>query len=70
MLPADGDDCEEVLAQFARAGIDLDALVAQLQDEGVKSFATSRNEIMAVIASKNAALAKAGLGVRHERAGC
>ena len=38
ILPADGGDCEEVLAQFAKAGIDVDALAAQLQDEGAKSF--------------------------------
>ena len=60
MLPADGGDCEEVLAQFSKAGIDIDALAAQLQDEGAKSFAKSWNELMAVIASKSAALAKAG----------
>ena len=59
MLPADGGDCEDVLAQFAKAGIDLDALAAQLQDEGAKSFVKSWNELMAVIASKSAALAKA-----------
>ena len=58
-LPADGGDCEEVLAQFAKAGIDLDALAAQLQDEGAKSFVKSWNELMAVIASKSAALEKA-----------
>ena len=60
LLPADGGDCEEVLAQFAKAGIDVDALAAQLQDEGAKSFVKSWNELMAVIASKSAALAKAG----------
>ena len=60
MLPADGGDCEDVLAQFAKAGIDVDALAAQLQDEGAKSFVKSWNELMAVIASKSAALAKAG----------
>lgn len=59
MLPADGGDCEEVLAQFSKAGIDIDALAAQLQDEGAKSFAKSWNELMAVIASKCAALKKA-----------
>ena len=58
-LPADGGDCEGELAQFAKAGIDLDALAAQLQDEGAKSFVKSWNELMAVIASKSAALAKA-----------
>ncbi|MGH8654492.1 MAG: transaldolase family protein, partial [Gammaproteobacteria bacterium] len=59
ILPADGGDCEEVLAQFAKAGIDVDALAAQLQDEGAKSFVTSWNELMAVITSKSAALKEA-----------
>ncbi len=59
MLPADGGDCEDVLARFAKAGIDLDALAAQLQDEGAKSFVKSWNELMAVIASKSAGLARA-----------
>jgi transaldolase len=58
-LPVDGGDCEEVLAQFAKAGIDIDALAAQLQDEGAKSFVKSWDELMAVIASKCAALKKA-----------
>jgi transaldolase len=58
-LPADGGDCEEVLAQFAKAGIDIDALAAQLQDEGAKSFVQSWNDLMSVIASKSAALKKA-----------
>jgi transaldolase len=59
ILPADGGDCEEVLAQFAKAGVDVDALAAELQDEGAKSFVKSWNELMAVIASKSAALKKA-----------
>jgi transaldolase len=60
ILPADGGDCEEVLTQFAKAGIDADALAAQLQDEGAKSFVKSWNELMAVIASRSAALEEAG----------
>ena len=52
ILPADGGDCEEVLAQFAKAGIDVDALAAQLQEEGAKSFVKSWNELMEVITSK------------------
>src|SRR5207245_8889289 len=48
MLPVDGGDCEVVLAQFTKAGIDLDALAAQLQDEGAKSFVKSWDELMAV----------------------
>ncbi len=60
ILPADGGDCEEVLAEFAKAGIDVNALAAQLQDEGAKSFVGSWHELMEVIASKSAALGKAG----------
>jgi len=56
-LPPDGGDCEDVLAQFAKAGIDIDVLAAQLQDEGAKSFVKSWKELLAVIASKSATLA-------------
>jgi transaldolase len=59
IMGADGGNCEEVLAQFAKAGIDVDALAAQLQDEGAKSFVKSWNELMSVIASKSAVLKKA-----------
>jgi transaldolase len=55
-LPADGGDCEEVLTQFAKAGVDVNALAAQLQDEGAKSFVKSWNDLMAVIAAKSSAL--------------
>jgi transaldolase len=58
-LRADGGDAEEVLAQFAKAGVDLDALAAQLQDEGAKSFVKSWDELMAVIVTKSAVLKKA-----------
>jgi transaldolase len=56
LLPADGGNCEEVLAQFAESGIDVDALAARLQDEGAESFVKSWNDLMAVISSKGAAL--------------
>jgi transaldolase len=56
IMAADGGDCEAVLAEFAKAGIDANALAAQLQDEGAKSFVKSWNELMGVIASKSAAL--------------
>jgi transaldolase len=59
ILPSDGGDGEEVLAQFAKAGIDVDALAKQLQEEGAKSFVASWNELMGVIDSKSAALKKA-----------
>jgi len=60
ILPADGGDCEETLARFAKAGIDIDDLAAQLQDEGAKSFVKSWNELMIVINSKRSLLKKAG----------
>jgi transaldolase len=59
ILPADGGDYEEVLARFTAAGIDVDALAGQLQDEGAKSFVTSWRELMSVIVAKSAALDKA-----------
>jgi transaldolase len=59
IMSTDGGDCETVLAQFAKAGIDVDAMAARLQDEGAKSFVNSWNELIAVIASKCATLQKA-----------
>jgi transaldolase len=56
ILPADGGDCEEVIAKFAKASIDVDALAAQLQDDGAKSFVKSWSELMGVIKSKEADL--------------
>ena len=56
IMATDGGDCESVLGEFARAGVDVDALAARLQDEGAKSFVASWNELMAVITSKSAAL--------------
>jgi transaldolase len=58
MMAPDGGNCEAVLAEFAKSGINMDALAAQLQDEGAKSFVKSWNELLAVIASKSDALKK------------
>ena len=46
----------EVLAEFAQAGIDADALAAQLQQEGAESFVKSWKELMECIVSKSKAL--------------
>lgn len=56
IMAADGGNCEQVLDEFAKAGVDVDALAAQLQDEGAKAFVKSWNELMSVIASKSATL--------------
>ena len=55
-MPADGGDCEHMLAQFGKAGIDIDALAAQLQSDGAKAFDASWNDLMKVIASRSSAL--------------
>ena len=59
IVSADGDDCEAVLEEFPKAGIDISVLAAKLQDEGVTSFVKSWNDLMAVIASKSEDLQKA-----------
>jgi transaldolase len=60
ILSPDGGDCERVLADFAKAGLDITALAARLQDEGARSFVKSWNDLMACIASKRASIRKAG----------
>ena len=59
VMPADGGACEKVLAQFSQAGVNVDTLAARLQDEGAKAFATSWNDLMAVLAAKSEALKQA-----------
>ena len=58
ILPADGGDAEWVLAEFANIGIDVDALAAQLQNDGAKSFVKSWEDLLSVISSKSTALKK------------
>jgi len=57
-MPRDGGDAEEVLAQFARLGIDDAALAAELQREGAEAFDKSWQDLLELIASKSAALEK------------
>ena len=56
LMRADGGNCEDILAQFAAAGIDIHALAGKLQTDAAASFVKSWNELMAVIDSKGAAL--------------
>jgi transaldolase len=55
-MPRDGGDCEQVVAEFAKTGVDVDALAAQLQTEGANAFSDSWNELMKVIESKSVVL--------------
>ena len=58
-MAADGGDAEAVLARFAQAGIDVDALALQLQRDGAQAFVKSWKELLERIADKSAALAGA-----------
>jgi transaldolase len=60
VMAEDGGDAEAVLASFAKAGIDTDALAIQLQRDGAQAFVTSWKELMTRIADKSDALAHAG----------
>lgn len=54
-MPPEGGDADKVLAEFADAGIDADALAAQLQREGAESFSKSWQQLMDVIGEKSKA---------------
>lgn len=56
VLAADGGDAEAVLARFAQAGIDIDALAAQLQSDGAQAFVKSWQQLLQRIAAKSAEL--------------
>ena len=57
VLPVDEGYAEAVLAEFTREGVDLEALAAELQREGIAAFAKSWNDLMYRIAEKIKALA-------------
>lgn len=59
MLPRDGGDAEAQLAEFTKAGIDIDSLAEQLQREGAEAFVKSWDDLLECIAGKSAALKKA-----------
>ena len=56
LLPADGGNSEEILAEFKNEGVDVEALAVQLQNEGARSFVNSWNDLMEVISSKSVSL--------------
>jgi transaldolase len=55
-IPRDGADCEQVLAEFGRVGIDVAKLGADLQTEGAKSFDDSWKDLLTAIQTKSKAL--------------
>jgi transaldolase len=56
VIPRNGADYEQVLAEFGRAGIDVAKLGADLQTEGAKSFVDSWKDLMKAIETKSKAL--------------
>ena len=56
VLPDDGGDADAVLAQVAKAGVDLDALALKLQRDGAEAFVKSWQQLLQRIADKASAL--------------
>ena len=52
-MPRDGADCEQVLAEFGRAGIDVAKLGTDLQSGGAKSFVDSWQDLLNAITTKS-----------------
>jgi transaldolase len=53
LFPKDGGNAEQVLAEFAEAGVDVAALATRLQEEGKQSFNKAWNEMLETIESKS-----------------
>jgi transaldolase len=51
-MPADGGDCDAVLAEFAAAGVDVGALAARLQNDGAEAFDASWRALLGHIDSQ------------------
>jgi transaldolase len=60
ILPPDGGDCEKVLADFAKTGIDVDTLAVVLQHDGAEGFVKSWDSLLECIDSKVSSIRKAG----------
>ncbi len=58
LLPADGGDADQVIAAFARAGIDAASLVGELQRQGAEAFAASWQDLLARIGARHEQLSR------------
>jgi len=61
VMAEDGGEAEALMARFAQADIDIDALAVQLQRDGAQSFVKSWQSLLQRIELKSAALADVGL---------
>ncbi len=55
-MPRDGSNSEQVLVAITRAGVDVEALAKELQDEGAKGFVNSWKDLLSAIDTKSKAL--------------
>jgi transaldolase len=55
-MPADGGDCDQVLARFAGAGVDVPALAAKLQADGAEAFVAAWKELLNRISEQSSAV--------------
>jgi transaldolase len=53
LLPADGGDADQVIAAFARAGIDAASLAGELQRQGAEAFAASWQDLLTRIGARH-----------------
>ncbi len=60
LLSPDGGNAEAEIAEFTKAGVDVNALAQQLQREGADAFVKSWDDLLACIVEKSAELKKAG----------
>jgi transaldolase len=68
IMSPDGGNCEEIIGEFIKAGVKVDILATQLQEEGVNSFAKSWTNLMTSLDSKSRALATTSLEFSTETA--
>ena len=58
LLPADGGDADQVIAAFARAGIDAASLAGELQRQGAEAFMASWQDLLARIGARHEQLSR------------
>lgn len=57
-MPADGGDCEEILARYPQLGIDLKTIAVKIQDAEAAALICSWIELLDAVAWKSALIAK------------
>jgi transaldolase len=67
VMPVDGGDAEDTIADFRRIGVDDAAVADQLQREGTASFDKSWQDLLDCIAAKSALLEQGGRPAASQR---